>query len=310
MSAGQLTVEAFGAGELVPSFEGPNAVRDGVLDATLCMATHWAHEYGMPMFTSNPGLFSDPFDFWYWIKFGGGIEIWRDSVPAGVHIMVGAIFDTENFLWTNTPIRTIDDLMGMRFRMMPLGGDIMAANGCSVVFLPSGEIVPSIERGVIDAAEFSVSAVDRDLGFHDVARYYHKPGWHQPSFMMQLAINMNSWNRLPDHLQAIVEAAADANCVYTWMQCALVNTAAEVQFAANGNQLVILPDEVINTFWEWTDTWFEEMEATDPFFRRVRESQRNFLQWWVPYKTNLHIPYPEWAFERQDEYPFIFVPKT
>ena len=310
MSGGQLTVEAFGGGELVAVFDGPNAVRDGVIDATLSYSTLWTMEYGMPLFTSNPGEFSDVFDFWYWAKYGGGLEIWRDAVPAGVHILVGGLFDTENFMWSTKPVRSIADLRALKFRMMPLGGDILAANGCSVVFLPAGEIVPSIERGVIDAAEYSISAMDLTLGFHDVAKYYHKPGWHQPSFLMELAINGNSWNALPDHLKAIVEAAADANCVYTWMQCAIINNEAEINFKNNGNELVILPDDVIATLYEWTDIWYEEMYATDPFIKRVKESQKNFMQWWVPYKDNLHIAYPDWAYEKAGDLPYKLVPKT
>ena len=111
MSGGRLTVEAFGGGEIVETFDMPNAVRDGILEGALGYSTLWTVEYGMPLFTSWPGEFSDVFDYWYWAKYGGRLDIWNDVVaPFDVKILVGGLFDTENFLWSNTPIRTVDDL--------------------------------------------------------------------------------------------------------------------------------------------------------------------------------------------------------
>ena len=310
-SGGRLTVEAFGAGELVETFDMPNAVRDGVINGALSYATLWTIEYGMPLFTSTPGLFADPWEYWSWVKYGGGFEIWRDiTKPYDVQVLVGGMFDAENFLWATQPITKVEDLLKLKIRMMPLFGDILASKGASIVFLPAGEIVPSIERKVLDAAEFSISAMDETLGFHDVAKYYHKPGWHQPSFLMEFIINGKDWRALPDDLQRIVEACADANVVWTLMQCPQVNQAAEVRFKANGNEEVILNEEVMGTLMKWTNEWFAEFEAKDPFIGRVRASQKEFLKWYVPYKEKLHIPYPDWAYENYDKAPYVLVPKT
>ena len=310
-TGGRLTVEAFGAGELVETFDVPNAIRDGVIDAGLTYATRWTIEYGMPLFTSTPGLFADPWEYWSWFKYGGGKEIWRDvTKPYDVHVMVGGMFDAENFLWATAPVTKVEDLLNYKIRMMPLFGDILASKGGSIVFLPAGEIVPSIERGVVDAAEFSISAMDETLGFHDVAKYYHKPGWHQPSFLMEFTVNGKRWRALPEDIQAIVELCADANVVWTLMQCPQINTAAEVRFQKNGNEEVILNDEVMGILMKWTEEWFTEMEAKDPFIGRVRASQKEFMKWYVPYKEKLYIPYPDWAYENYDKHPYVFVPKT
>jgi len=310
-TGGRLTVEAYGAGELVETFDVPNAIRDGVIDAGLTYATLWTIEYGMPLFTSTPGLFADPWEYWSWFKYGGGKEIWRDiTSPYDVYVMVGGMFDAENFLWATAPVTKVDDLLNYKIRMMPLFGDILASKGGSIVFLPAGEIVPSIERGVVDAAEFSISAMDETLGFHDVAKYYHKPGWHQPSFLMEFSVNGKRWRELPADIQAIVELCADANVVWCLMQCPQINTAAEVRFKANGNEEVILNDEVMGILMKWTEEWFDEMEVKDPFIGRVRASQKEFMKWYVPYKEKLHIPYPDWAYENYDKHPYVFVPKT
>jgi len=245
------------------------------------------------------------------MEYGGGNEIWRDMVGAyGVQAFMGAIFHQENFLWTNKKLETIDDLRSLSIRMMPLGGEILAKNGVPVVFLPGGEIVPSIERGVIDGGEYSSAAMDMSLGFHDVAKYYHKPGWHQPSLMIELVINGDAWNALTPDLQAIVEHACKVNNWDTLMYSAVRDVAAEVALERNGNEMVILPPEFVNTLNGWAEVFWAETEAADPFVKRVRDSQRNFMQWWIPAKSMMTIETPAWAWDRANEYPFELVPLT
>ena len=305
MSGGRMNIEVFAVGELVASFDMATSVRDGVLDATISHAGLWTGlETAMPLFTSTAGEFSDPFDVLYWLEYGGGMEIWREVVSRYNTInFVTGVFDAENFLWTNTPVRSIEDLLALRIRMMPLAGEIIAANGGQVVFLPGEEIVPSIERGVIDGGEFATAALDEAWGFHHVARYYHVPGWHQPSSVLTFDINMDSWNALPADLQAIIEHATRSNTMWTWMENGVRNQAAEARFEANGNVMVQLPEEMLITLNEWATVWFEEQSQVDPLIARIRESQKEFMQWWVPYKDARVIPYHPWVFDRADEMP-------
>ncbi|MCL2436856.1 MAG: TRAP transporter substrate-binding protein DctP, partial [Clostridiales bacterium] len=256
------------------------------------------------------GEFADPYDAVFWMRFGGGWDIHQEMADRyNITTFPMAITHQENFLWSNTPIRTIQDLQGLSIRMMPVGGQILEANGVAVVFMPGGEIVPSIERGVIDGGEFAVSSMDYTLGFHEVARYYHKPGWHQPSLLLEFMINGNAWDALPADLQAIVYYAAYANTAWSTMYSAIRNADAEVRFAANGNELIILSDEVIATMNEWKEDWMAERVEIDPFFARVRASQINFMQWWIPNKRLTQaIPDPEWTMDRADEWPRTFQP--
>ena len=299
MSGGRLKIEWYPADSLVSAFDVPNAVRDGILDAEYGYSGLWTSlEYGAPLFCSIPGEFSDQFDMLYWLQYGGGMDIWREMLePYNVTVFPAGILDAEIFLWTNKPIKSMDDLKSMKLRMMPLMGDILAANDCSVVFLPGGEIIPSMERSVIDAGEFSTPALDETFGFQDVAKYYHKPGFHQPTSIQELVINKDSWNKLPADLQAIVEAACNSNVMWTWMENGVRNQAAMERFSAKGVEEVILPDEVVNTLQDWTNKWFEEKMKEDPFIDKVRKSQMDFMKSWVPYKTNMNIPYPDWAYE-------------
>ena len=307
MSGGRITIDFFGVGEIVAGFEMPNAIRDGILDVIFCHGGQWTSvEPGMALFSSTPGMFSDPFDALHWVEHGGGLEIWRELVRnhANGRVIVSGVLDNENFLWANERVTSIEQLQRMHIRMMPLGGDILAANGVSVVFLPGGEVVPAIERGVIDGGEFATSALDYTFGFHDVARYRHLPGWHQPSAMLKMVISYDAWNALPDDLQAIVEAAARYNTMWTWMQNSIRNQEANVRFLENGNELVVMPPEMVATLHEWAEAFFDEAMRTDPVIRRIKESQRAFVQWWAPYKTDQMMPFPDWAFDRAAEQPF------
>jgi TRAP-type mannitol/chloroaromatic compound transport system substrate-binding protein len=309
MSGGRLMIETFGSGEIVAAFDMPNAVRDGILDAGVQAPSQWTLEYATPLYASTPGEFSDPNDMIFWLRFGGGWDIHQEMASRfNITTFPMAITHQENFLWAPNPVTSIADLQGLSIRMMPVGGDILAANGVAVVFMPGGEIVPAIERGVIDGGEFAVSSMDFTLGFHDVAQYYHKPGWHQPSLLLEFMINGDAWNALPADIQAIVEVAAYANTAWSTMYSAVRNVEAEVFFQQNGNQLVILPDEMVATLNQWKDDFFADVEANDPFFRRVRDSQRNFMQWWVPNRDLTHIDDPAWVRDRADEWPFVLVP--
>lgn len=287
MSAGRIKIELYGSGELVAAFDVPNAIRDGILDAEYGYAGLWTSvEYGMPLFCSTPCEFSDPFDVLYWLEYGGGI------------------LDAENFLWSDTLFESVDDLKKLQIRMMPIMGDILAANGVSCVFLAGDEVVSSMERKVIDAGEYSTSALDETFGFQDVAKYYYKPGLHQPTSVQEFVIRNEAFNALPDDLKAIVESACKSNVWWTWMENGVRNSAANVRFKEMGKEQIIMSDEMVATITDWVNEWFDEKEKEDPFIKKVRESQKNFMQWWVPYKEAMDIPYASWAYEREDEMPF------
>lgn len=306
MSAGRITIDLYGSGELVAAFDVPNAIRDGILDAEYGYAGLWTSvEYGMPLFCSTPCEFSDPFDVLYWLEYGGGYDIWREAIaPYDCTVYAGGILDAENFLWSDEKIETVADLQKLQIRMMPIMGDILAANGVSCVFLSGDEVVSSMERKVIDAGEYSTSALDETFGFQDVAHYYYKPGLHQPTSVQEFVIRNEAFNALPEDLQAIVISACQSNVWWTWMENGVRNSAANVRFKEMGKEQIILSDDVVNTITGWVNDWFDEKETSDPFIAKVRTSQKEFMKWWVPYKKAMEIPYSDWAYERQDELPF------
>ncbi len=299
LSGGRLVIEWYPSGAIVPAFEAPAAVRDGILDAEFGYSGIWAGiKFAAPLFTATPGLFSDARDMLMWLWHGGGMELWSEMVADyNVVVFPAGLIDSEIFMWSNEPLRTLEDLKGKKLRMMPLMGKILEEKGYSVVFLPGGEIIPSLERGVIDAAEYSIPAFDITLGFQDVAKYYHFPAIHQPSGVQEFVINKDKWNALPDDLKRIVEYATQINLLYTWTQQGALNIKALEEFEKMGLEKVVMEEEAVKEMMRWIDEWFAEKSKEDPFLARVRESQIEFAKWWFPYKQSMMLPYPDWALE-------------
>ncbi len=296
MSGGRLVIETYPPGSIVPSFEGLNAIRDGILDA------HWGYpgmwigqNIASPLFNSVPGGFLAQ-DALMWMFEGGGLELWNEMhSPYNAHVVPCGLIGMEIFMWSDKPFHTVEDMKGNQLRMMPLMGDILSENGLSVAFLPAAEIIPSLERKVLDAAEYSIPAFDITLGFQDVAKYFHYPGIHQPASFLELAINQDKWNALPDDLKRIVEYSAKLSIMHTWVSSEAENIRVLEQFEQMGLEQIVMNQEDVETMMRWADEWMEAKAKEDAFFNKVRQSQIDFSKWWYPYKDATSLPIPEWS---------------
>jgi len=301
MAGGRLIIEWFSVDSIVPLFEGPAAVRDGILDATFEYPGVWASiDQGYTLMNSSPGLFWNSIDHIGWVYEGGGKELLQkgaDLYNMNVRVLPAGVFDAENFLWANHPIREIEDMRGITIRMMPIMGAVLSHNGMSVAFLSASEIVPAMERGVLDAGEFSIPALDRTFGFQDVAKFVTRTGFHQPTSQVILTINMDSWNALPRDLQHIVETAGKANHITSWTNGIVENIKAEEFFDEIGITTVHLSDDAIETLTRWVADYYEEFALPGTFMREVVDSQRAYITMIAEYQTALQKPCPEWAFK-------------
>ncbi len=298
VSQGRLVLEVFPPGAIAPSFEALNAIRDGILDA------HWGYpgmwigqNIAAPLFNSVPGGFLVQ-DALMWMKHGGGLELWNEMhAPYNAKVLTAGLIGMEIFMWANEPLRTIDNMKGKKLRMMPIMGDILNANGLSVAFIPAAEIIPSLERKVLDAAEYSIPAFDITLGFQDVAKYYHYPGIHQPASFLELVINKDKWNALPDDLKRAVEYACDISLLRIMTSNEAQNIETLKKFEQMGIKQVVMEQEDVETMVRWAEEWMENKAKENPFFAKVRKSQIDFAKWWYPYKEATSLPIPKWALQ-------------
>ena len=219
-SGGRLIFEVHPAGALVPPFEGIKAVSDGVYHANFGYSAKWVGKIPVaPLFTAGPGGFN-ALGMQMWLNEGGGAKLWQEvyeEAGFNVKVLVAAPIAMENLMWAKKPIRKIEDFKGLKMRMMPLMGDVLQKHGMSVIFVPGGEIMPNLNRGVLDAAEYSIPAFDKTLGIWEVCKYVVLPGIHQPASQLELVVNKKAYEALSADLKLALEAAVARSRIDEWL---------------------------------------------------------------------------------------------
>lgn len=213
LTDGQLRVVVHAAGELVPGLQGMDAVMDGTAEMAHDAAYyHLARSPGFAFFTATPmGLL--PHEFNAWLRVGGGQALWdRLTERYGIKSYAAGNTGVQMGGWFRREITSVADLKGKTFRMPGLGGQAIAKLGMTQMLLPGGEILDSLKSGAIDGTEWIGPLNDLDFGFHEFAKFYYWPGFHEPGSAFQLQVNRAKLEALPKSLQAAIEvAAAEAN---------------------------------------------------------------------------------------------------
>jgi len=272
MSGGRLKIQVFGAGELIPAFEGFDAVRAGTVEMNHANSYFWTGKtFAAQYFTAVPfGLNFQGMNGWLYD--GGGIDLWNEVyAPFGMVAMPCGNTGVQMTGWFKKEIKSVADLKGLKMRIPGLAGKVYANLGVDVKVLPGGEIFPALERGVIDAAEFVGPYQDRRLGLQKAAKYYYTTGWHEAATVSELLINKAAWDKLPKDLQAI------ACNVISEGWCQKAN--AEAMEDLVKNQKVIakpLPDAVIKALRSETEKVLAEAVAKDPLVKKVHDSYMGF----------------------------------
>jgi len=279
MSSGRLDIKVYHGGELVPAFEGFDAVRQGVVECN-----GWVSYFGAgkvpaaQFFGAVPfGMSTQGQNAWFYI--GDGIDLWHEVYePLGlVAFPVGAT-GVQMTGWFNKEINSVADMEGLRLRIPGLAAKAYARLGVDVKLLPGGEIFPALERGVIDAAEWVGPAQDKILGLNNAAKYYYTTGWHEPTTITELAINKAAWDSLDDDLKAIVQNAAAACNVVSHSWAEANNAAALKEFEAGGTELRTLPKDVVDALKTEMGPVYEELAADDPLFKKVMDNYFAFKE--------------------------------
>jgi TRAP-type mannitol/chloroaromatic compound transport system substrate-binding protein len=278
MSAGRLKVHVYGAGEIVPAFEVFDAVSQGVADAGHGAAYYWKGKIPASVFfTAVPfGLTAQEMSGW--LHYGGGLELWREAyAPANIIPFAGGNTGVQMAGWFNREINSVEDLRGLKMRIPGLAGEVFAAAGGTAVRIPGGELYTSLQTGVIDALEWVGPYNDLAFGFHEVAEYYYYPGWHEPGSMLELIINKDSYEALPEDLQAMVTyAARAANQDMLDEFTARNNAALRELLDAHNVQLRRFPDDVLLELYRGSEAVMQQLVQEDPMAARVYASFKEF----------------------------------
>ena len=278
MSNGQMKITVFGAGEQVPAF--------GVFDAVSSGSHQMGHSGGYfwkgkapaaQFFTGVPfGLTADEINAW--TNRAGGLELWREVYePFNIYPIPAGNTGTQMFGWFNKEINSLDDIKGLKMRIPGIGGEVLKRAGGIPVTLPGGELFTALQTGVIDATEWVGPYNDLTFGFQKVAKYYYYPGWHEPGSMLELLINKDEWDALPNHLKVIIDTAAKAvNQDLLDEYTARNNKALRELVDVHGVELKKLPDDVIAEFKDIANQILEENAEKDEIVKKVYQSYKNF----------------------------------
>jgi len=278
MSGGRLTIDLLPVGSVVGTSELLNAVSEGVLDGGHGFPAYWfGLNRAFSLFGTGPSFGMNGEMLLGWIRYGGGQELY-DELLAKLNRNVVSFFHgpvpTQPLGWFNSRINSPQDLEGLKYRTAGIALDVFKDMGVSAQFIGGSEVVSSLERGVIDAAEFTNTTSDRLLGFPDVRKVLMVQSYHQPLEILELTINKNKYESLPADLQAILKYAAmaqSADFVWKFMDR---NSKDYQAIQDSGVEVYKTPQSVLQAQLEGWDEVVEKESATDPFFAKVIESQK------------------------------------
>lgn len=278
MSKGRLQVKVYGANELVPGLGVFDAVSRGSVEMGHSGAYYWKGKApAAPFFTSVPfGMTAQEMNGW--LHYGGGMELWRELyADFNLIPLAGGNTGVQMAGWFNKEINSIEDLRGLRMRIPGIGGEVFQRAGGEAVTIAGGELYTSLQTGVIDATEWVGPYNDLALGLHEVAKYYYYPGWHEPGSTLELIINKDAFNSLPDDLQAMVEVAARAANQDMLDEYTSRNNAA-LQQLLNEHQVQLrrLPDDVIRRLHQSSEEVLAELAASDAMAQKVYRSYKDY----------------------------------
>jgi TRAP-type mannitol/chloroaromatic compound transport system substrate-binding protein len=286
LSEGKLTVEGFPAGAIVGTFEMFDAVKAGVFDSFHSFDVYWPGKMPAATFLSSYPFSLDRPDQWEtWYRELGGLEVAREAYGQHNMYYLGPIQHDDNLIHSKVPIRSFEEFKGKKIRY-PGGiiADIYRAAGVSTILLPGGEVYPALEKGVIDASDYVGAAVNYNLGFGEIAKYIimgppSTPCLHQPVDLMSVIVNMNSWKKLPKHLQEVMESAVRW---HSWAQYTAIQKADLKAFddfqKKQGVTVIRLKDSDIEKFKKFAPALWVHWAKKSPLAMKAFKSQWAYLK--------------------------------
>lgn len=300
MTGGELKIEVLPAGAVVPAFALLEAVSKGTLDGGHgVVAYHYGKSNALALWGSGPGYGMDANMILAWHKYGGGKELLAkiyNSIGANVVSHLYGPMPTQPLGWFKKPVSRVEDMKGLKFRTVGISIDLFNGMGAAVNALPGGEIVPAMDRGLLDAAEFNNASSDRVLGFPDVSKVCMLQSFHQVGEQFEVLFNRDKYNALPKKLQAIIEGAAEAaSADMSWKAIDRYSTDYMEMQSKQGVKFYKTPDSILQKQLEIYDQVADKKAATDPLFKEIIESQKAFAaratRWDLDTNVNRRLAY-------------------
>ncbi|MDX2155606.1 MAG: TRAP transporter substrate-binding protein [Hyphomicrobiaceae bacterium] len=277
LSNGTIDIKFFEPGALVPGSQYFDAVGSGSLDMAYTAAGYFTgKDIAFAMFTTVP-FGPDASEFFGWFEYGGGNKIMQElHAKYGIVAHNCGLIPPEASGWFRKEIKTADDFKGLKMRFFGLGANVMQKMGVATQLLQAGEIFQALQLGTIDATEFSMPTMDLSLGFHQVAKFYYFPGWHQQTSIGQLYISKKKWDEFSPWQKDVVELACKAQMLQEVAEADAKQAAAMKELQSKGVQIKKWDPAIVKALEEkWLEVVKEESSKSENF-KKVWESYSKF----------------------------------
>ena len=284
MSGGRLKITVYGPGELVPAFECLDAVEQGVAELAHGTPYYWAGKDAAVNFFSTIPFGLMGWELSGWLRFGGGQELW-DELYAQFNVKPFPAGNTglQAGGWFNKEINTVDDIKGIKMRYAGIGGEAMRRLGANVTVLPAAEILPAMQSGAIDAAEWVGPWNDYAFGLTQVGKYYYTPAFAEPGTGIEVFVNKDKFAELPEDLQEIFAIAAQANVEQTLADFTFNNIQSYQAVLAKGAEIRHFSDDVIAALATEAMAAVKEIADQNELNGRIYASYMDFVKKAAPY---------------------------
>lgn len=277
LSKGELDIKVFPPGGIVPSFEVFDAMRKGVLEISDHYLVYWQ---GKDRALTAPNEFAylrEPTQGAIWYYHFGGAELYRKILAKHGLYHLGVSHLEGEQIWSKKPLHSINDLKGLKMRAAGLAADMAAILGASVVVLPGGEVYQALERGVIDACEFTIPTVNYALGFHEVTKYIILPTYSGGGYE-DWFVNLKAWQELPDHLKTIVDVALKETAWLYFLKVRLETQLTFEKLRKHGMTFITWSKEDMDKLEAARIAALEKYAAASPAFKEIHESRMKLLK--------------------------------
>jgi TRAP-type mannitol/chloroaromatic compound transport system substrate-binding protein len=293
MTGGELKIEVLPAGAVVPAFGLLEAVTKGTLDGGHgVLVYHYGKQNALALWGSGPAFGMDANMLLAWHKYGGGRELLNklyQSIGANVVSYPYGPMPTQPLGWFKKPIQTVNDFKGLKFRTVGISIDVFTALGAAVNALPGGEIVPAMDRGLLDAAEFNNATSDHILGFADVSKVCMLQSYHQNAEQFEIMFNKTKFDALPAKIRAIIDNAVEASSAdMSWKAVDRYSKDYEA-LQKKGVKFFKTPDPILAQQLRGYDAAAAKKGEGNALFKEIEASQKAFAQRAVKWDLDTNV---------------------
>jgi len=288
LTAGKVKFETFPAGTIGSPLKVTETVQKKVAPAGHSWSGYdWGIDKTSVLFggyVGSPGIEAHL----HWIYEGGGIDLWKQwrlekfnvvALPCGSH-------SDEIHMHSRKPVKTLEDLKGLKLRTTGAWLEIAASLGASTVTMAGAEVYPALERGVVDAIEWATPGINYPLGFHKISKYIILPGVHQPAAVLECVFDKATWEAFDKPTQALVEAAAKKTTLESWMKLNNEDTSALAKMKSEGLTIINVEPSYIEGVRKATLAWEDKTAAAEGgWFAKVLAHERAFVERWNATKS-------------------------